>query len=181
MLRSVNIPVTHGRIELNDGVHSYPIFSSVDRTMTHGDDVYTSVLIPSGAFIPASAMYYSLANFDARFLNPTPDCVAGNCNTVGEQAAYNAMKDHLQLAHDYMADFLLVQYARHGPAYLDDSLRGRRVGGVIEEYVYPLFTDSERAAIIADVEAKLREIGDGNLDAGKATVIARVDRFILNK
>lgn len=181
VLRSVNIPVERANINLNNGTHSRPVFPSVDRSMPHGDDVYTATLIPSGAVIPTSKIFYTLAQMATKFISPAVDCVSGECNTIGEQASYNAGKDHLQLAYDYMADYILYQYARYGADYLNDSLRGPRIGGSVHEFVKPYFTDAERAAMVTAVETKVKEIGSGNLETGKSKVIARWDRFLQNK
>lgn len=181
VLRSVNIPVERVNITLNGGTHSRPAFPSVDRSMPHGDDVYTGTLTPCGAVIPTSKIFYTSAKMNAKFINPVVDCVGGECNSVGEQASYNAGKDKLQLAYDYMADFLLYHYSTQGAEYLDGTLRGPRRAGQVHEFINPYFTAEERAAMISAVENRVEEIGDGDLEAGKAKVIARWDRFYRNK
>jgi hypothetical protein len=182
VLRSVNIPVKNGYVKLNeDVIHSRPYFPTFDRGLAHGDDVYTSILSPSGVVIPPSRFFYTSFEINAKLTNPTVDCVEGDCNTTGEQASYNFRKDHLQLAYDYMADYLLCQYAYFGGEYLNNSLRGPRISGTINEYVKPYFSESERATMVAAVENKVREIGEGDLEAGKSIVLERRDRFLMNK
>lgn len=184
VLRSVNIPVERANISLNDGPpHSRPAFPSVDRSMPHGDDVYTQTLTPSGAVIPTPEIFYTFAEMNTKFINPVVDCVGDECNSVSEQASYNSGKDQLQLAYDYMADYLLYKYSYNGADYLDGTLRGPRRGinDEVEEYVKPYFNEDERAIMIDAVENKVKEIGDGDLEAGKAKVISRFDRFYQNK
>jgi hypothetical protein len=182
VLRSINIPVKHQTIHLlNDLVHSRPEFPSVDRSIPHGDDPYTATLIPSGAVIPSSKMFYTLSEMATKFINPAVDCVGNQCNTIGDQASYNSSKDQWQLAYEYMADYILYEYAQYGAGYLNDSLRGPRIGGGIHELVKPYFTDAERATMVTVVENKVREIGGGNLDTGKSKVLARFNRFLENK
>jgi hypothetical protein len=181
VLRSINIPVEHARTTFNGLIHSRPAFPSVNRSMPHGDDPYKRLLTPSGAVIPSSKIFYTSAEMIVKFLIPPVDCIRGECNTVSEQASYNSNKDHLQLACDYMVDYILYLYARDGANYLNDYLRGPIRRGVVHEYVKPYFTAEERAAIIAAVENKLREIGGGDLEAGKAKVIDRFQRFDENK
>jgi len=182
VLRGVNIPVEHARTVFYGGAsHSRPSFPSVDRSMPHGDDPYSGILVPSGAIVASSKLFYTLAQMNGKFINPPLDCVSGDCNTVGEQASYNTSKDHWQLAYDYMTDYIMYQYAQNGAAYLNDSLRGDRVGGSVQQYAKPFFTDAERAAMVTAVENKIKEIGDGNLATGKTIVIQRFNRFLGNK
>lgn len=181
VLRSVNIPVERLNIDLDNLTHSRPSFPSVDRSMPHADEVYNAVLSPSGGVVPSSQIFYSGAEMNAKFLNPPVDCVGGNCNTVGQQAGYNLGKSELVLAYAVAADYLLYDFAQYGAAYLNDRLRGPSIGGVIHEYVRPYFTPAERTAMVGVIQIKVQEIGSGDLDAGKAIVIARWNRFNQNK
>jgi hypothetical protein len=184
VLRSINIPVIHQTIRLSgDGVHSRPEFPSVDRSLVHGDDPYSQILTPSGAVIPSSKLFYTLSEMTTKFINPAVDCVENQCNTTGDQASYNSSKDHWQLAHDYMSDYILFEYSAYDVQYLLDSLRGPRTGPAssVQPYVKPYFTDAERAAMVSAVENKVREIGGGDLNAGKSKVMARYNRFHENK
>ena len=76
-----------------------------------------------------------------------------------------------------MTDYILYQYAAYGPRYLDDSLRGTRRGGSIYEFAKPLFTPSERAAMIKAVERRIKKIGGGSLKRGIQKVKARYEDF----
>ena len=80
-----------------------------------------------------------------------------------------------------MANYLLHQYAYFGGDYLNNTLRGPRREGSVEEYVKPYFTEAERASIVSAVENKVEEIGDGDLERGKSIVIERRRRFLQNK
>jgi hypothetical protein len=181
VLRSVNIPVERADINLMNQTHCRPVFPSVDKGMPHGDDPYTAILVPSGAVISSSELFYSLSQMAARFVNPTVDCVGSTCNTPGEQADYNSGKDQWQLAYDTMADYILYEYAQYGPGYLNDSLRGPRMGGGVHEFVKPYFSNAERAIMVAAVGIKIREIGRGDIEAGKRKVIDRWNRFGQNR
>lgn len=181
VLRSVNIPVRRADILLLNGTHSRPEFVSIGRSMPHGDDPYNSVLLPSGSVVPSSELLYTLEEMETRFLAPGIDCDETMCNTVGEQASYNSGRDHWQLAYLYLSDTLLYQYAQYGPEYLDDSLRGPRIGGGVVEYARPYFTEAERAVMVDAARARLLEIGGGDLEEGKSIVRARYGRFGSNK
>jgi hypothetical protein len=181
VLRSANIPVVGATIRLGDGMHSHPVFPSVNLSLPHADDVYNRVLTPSGAVVPTPDHFCTLQEMQARFLAPALDRAGDRTHTVGEQASYNAGKRHLQLAYAYMADSLLYQYADEGPRYLDDSLRGPRQGGKVQEFALPYFGAAERAAMIAAVEERLRAMGGGDLEASKAKVIQRFRQFDANR
>jgi hypothetical protein len=184
VLRSINIPVIHQTIGLSSDLpHSRPEFPSMDRSLVHGDDPYSQTLTPSGAVIPSSKMFYTLSEMTTKFINPTVDCVENQCNSTGDQASYNSSKDHWQLAYDYMSDYILYVYSEYGAQYLNDSLRGPRMGPTssVQQLAKPYFTDAERAAMVTAVENKVREIGGGDLDAGKSKVMARYYRFHENK
>jgi len=82
-----------------------------------------------------------------------------------------------------MGDGLLDIYAVHGADYLNDSLRGRRVGdeGEVREFVKPFFTAAERRAMVRAVEDRIREIGGGDLETGKTIVMTRRYLYYQNK
>lgn len=181
VLRSVNVPVLSARMLLNNGNHSRPEFPTVDLSMPHGDNPYTTVLYPSGAAIPSSELFYSTAEMTELFFAPELDCDGADCNTRGEQASYNMGKDLRRIAFAYRGDYLLYEYAVYGPDYLNDSLRGSRVGGEVQEFAHPFFEAEERAAIVAEVENVLETLGDGDLEAGKTVVRIRYGRFGGNK
>jgi len=182
VLRSVNIPVMNERVYFDgNSLHSRPFFPSIDKGLSHGDNVYTAYLTPSGAVILSSELFYTSSEINTKFISPAVDCIAGDCNTIGEQASYNKGKDHIQLAYDYMTDYILYQYAYWGGDYLNHSLRGPRSGGSVQEYVKPYFSEAERAAIVAVTENRIKEIGAGDLEAGKSKVIERRSRFLRNK
>jgi hypothetical protein len=181
VLRGVNIPVERGNIAFHNGTHARPVLLSVNRSMPHGDDPYTTTLTPSGEIIPSSILLYTSAQMNTRFLSPALDCDSGDCNTVGEQASYNSSKDQLQAAYDTMGDGLLYKYSLYGPEYLNDSLRGISYGGGIVEFAFPFFNAGQRTTMVTAVENRIREIGDGDLESGKMIVMQRYQRYGDNK
>ena len=183
MLRGVNIPVEHARTAFGESNanHSRPYFPSVDRSMPHADDVYTGVLRCSGMVIPVSELFYTSAEMTSMFISPTLDCDGSDCNTVGEQASYNSGKDHIATSWSIRADYLLYEYARNGEEHTRGSLRGPRIGGSVNEYAKPYYTEAEINTIITEIVAHLTTQGDGDLEAGKARVMARVSKWNGNK
>lgn len=183
VLRSINIPVEHGRTRFgsSNASHSRPYFPTLDLSMPHADDVYNTTFIPSGSVVPISELFYTSPEMDAKFLTPSLDCDGSDCNTVGEQASYNSGKEHVAHSWDYFGDYLLHQYARYGESYVRESLKGPRIGGSVVEYAKPYFTASERGMMINEIEAYLESLGDGDIEAGKDIVIERYSEFIQNK
>jgi hypothetical protein len=178
VLRSVNIPVESARITLDDSTHSRAAFPSVDRSLDHSDDPYNNELFPSGGATAISQLFYTYAQMNTLFFNPVLDSNNGITNTPGQQAAFNKGKHIMQIAYDYMSGGLLYEYAQFGPDYLNDSLRGPRIGtGTVVQYAYPYFTDAERASMVAAVENKVKSIGGGDLTLGKNKVVARNNLF----
>lgn len=180
VLRSVNIPVESSTMDLDGGNHSRPIFPTLNKSMPHGDDPYSRTSLPSGVPIPTAKIFYSLAEMNSKFSAPTPDCVAGTCNTVGEQAGYNLGKDKIKLVYDLRGDGILNVYASRGANYMDEYLQGPFRGGSVRPYVKPYFEAAERATMIAEIENRLTQLGGGDIEAGKAIVVARVARWHAN-
>lgn len=183
ILRSVNIPVVHARTGFgpSSARHSRPFFPTIDLSMPHADDPYNRILNPSGNVIPVSEIFYTSAEMNTKFLRPTVDCDGSDCNSVGEQASYNRIKEHLSNARLYRADYLLYYFARNGEGYVLDMLRGPRRGGTVEEYAVPYFNLSERTTIVSEIKDYLRELGEGNIELGKSIVIERSNKFNRNK
>jgi hypothetical protein len=181
VLRSVNIPVRNTQITLRlDNNHSSPLFLSVDKQLPHGDDTHGGMMVASGNAVPISEVFFSTTEVNNRFINPSIDCVSGNCNSVGNQADYNLTQYHWSLQFQHMADFPLYEYARGGNAHLDNLLIGPKINGS-PLFVKPFFESTDRVAMIAAVVTTLTEIGDGDIEAGKAKVIARYERFNQNR
>jgi hypothetical protein len=55
------------------------------------------------------------------------------------------------------------------------------MGGSVHEFVRPYFSNAERAIMVEVVGIKIREIGGGDIAAGKRKVIDRWNRFGQNR
>lgn len=177
VLRSINIPVKSSGQNLADGNHSRPEFLTLGKSMPHGDDPYTMPLDPSGNVIPTAKLFYSLSEMENKFINPARDCEGNECNTTGEQASYNTHKDQWQLAYDYMTDYMLYRYAQGGASSLNTTFIGSSTPTGEQDCVKPLFTSSERTAMISAVRSLIEELGGGDFDAGKTKIINRWTLF----
>jgi hypothetical protein len=151
--------------------------------MPHADDVYSSILIPSGNVIPVSEIFYTLSEMDSKFLNPTVQCSSVKCNTPGEQASYNAVREKLQKAADYLSDGILYYFASFGHDGLDSFLQDldHTDGDDDNGYAYPYIPFQERMAIIDAAAMEIEKIGNGDIEAGKLIVKDRFSRFHDNK
>ena len=173
VLRGANIPVENSMI----GGHSRPIFPSAGLALNHGDDIYTSIIGPSGNAVPSRKLLLSRDEWARLVESPELDCVEGKCNTPREQADFNIGRRQRQLAREYMTDWALYNYISKGPEYLNDSLRGYRVDNKFVTYAMPYLSAEERRAFIAEVEAELRRLGGGDTKKGGEIVLRRSDAF----
>lgn len=167
VLANVNIPAYRGHLTLTGGpgvdhTHARPVFPSICRSMPHGDDVYNSRLRPSGSVVPSSRIMYSLAEMQERFTAPDLEC-SSECNTTGTQASVNSARDVLQHAFEYKADSLLEPDRDR----LVETLTG------VDWFAQPLFDEETREAMADGLEDRLRAIGGGDLEAGRAIVRQR--------
>ena len=175
MLRAINIPTDRAFTLLVDSLHCRPDFPTLDRSMPHGDDPYSSILANSSQSVPIETVLYTDAEMSALFLDPIPDCNAGVCNTIGQQACHNMVRYQILRSFENRGDYLPHQYQMYGPEHLRNGvLHGIPIGGEFVTYARPLFSENEKEAIISSVEDHLTELGSGDIELGKASVSARV-------
>jgi hypothetical protein len=173
LLRTINIPVENAWSELlgcppGAALHSRPYFPSVDLSTPHADNVF-HVYFGGGVSgqLPAGDLYFSSAEMDALFLDPAVDCIGTTCNTLGEQASHNFYVYERQRCVDVLCTSIVADYALRGPAYVREQVLRDEFG-----LVYPPFSESEKDIFLEEIEAYLRLLGDGDLDAG-------IDAFLL--
>jgi hypothetical protein len=182
ILRAINIPVERAFTNLVNSLHCRPDFPTVDRSMPHGDDPYSSMLANSSQSLPIAAVFYSGAEMRELFLEPLLDCDNGVCNTLGQQACHNMVRHQILRSFEHQGDYLLHQYQMYGPEHLRDAvLHGIPIGGEFVTYARPLFSDDEKEAMISAVEEYLTELGSGDIEIGKAIVSARVSNWAAAK
>lgn len=171
-LRGVNIPVDFGTVVYSGGLHARPIFPSIAQGLSHGDDPYSALNIPTGRPLPASDFFQSLSDIQDLYLSPTPECPGGTCLSVADQASFNSAVFGLGVVVDALGDYLLETYAVRGIDEVRSRLIGPTRGG--DHFLHrPVFTVSQQNAIIAAVEAELRALGGGAIDRGEDVVRAR--------
>jgi hypothetical protein len=151
VLRSVNIPLRHGRSDLNGNNHSRPEFFTVGRNLPHGDDPYNGWTKLGQNNVPIHRIFYTDAELEDLIDSPEP--LPGK--TVGETAAFHHSKHTIALAVEYKTNYLLRKRCedRVSGASGPDSVLGSLIG----EY----YTPSELAQIEADCDAALDAIPGG--------------------
>lgn len=182
LLRSVNIPVKHGRSLLNGGNHSRPEFISIDSNLIHGDDPYNVQLLPSGSAPPSSELFLTNAEISSWIDSPALDCKPdmSKCNTTGEQASYNSSRERLLIGKAYLPDYFL-QLACTDKPYLQESLIGNHVGGELKTYIKPFLTPIEQQDFLNAVDNKLKSIGGGDWNKGCEIAKKRWAQFGVNR
>jgi hypothetical protein len=176
LMRAANIPAQAADWRV-DGGHRRTVFPSLGRSLVHADDVHSRTMLPTGSAPPTAAIFPLTSVVTARYDAPTAvECGPSRCHSTAEQGSFNASRRDLEIARDALGDYLLLDYARGGATSLDRLLQAADSTGALR-YAKPLFTDAERAAIIANVEAALRTAGGGDLAAGEAVVEARSGKF----
>jgi len=174
MLRAINMPAELAQIIFDEIYHCRPIFQSVDRSMTHGDDPYNTITLNSSRTVPVSELFYTSAQMQTLFVSPVPDCNGAICNTVSQQAIHNSIRQKIERSFEHRGDYLLRQYQKYGPDHLRDVvLHGIQRGGETVTYAYPLFSETEKDAMILAIEDHLTTLGGGDIEAGKAIVSIR--------
>jgi hypothetical protein len=140
----------------------------------HSDDFYGLYFRPYGEPIPPTSDYFfSYADLDSLIDNPADLDDNGEeppvYNTVCEQGTYNGRREHLLLATPDVTTPYLHRYAVYGSAVIEDHITG--------DFAQPLLDAAERAAFLADIDAKILAYGDGNWTAGHNYVVEQQNRF----
>lgn len=171
MLRTTNIPVAPaltnlGRIDPpTDNNHSRPLFLTLDLSMPHADDALGSLTAP-GMPVPVDVMFWTSEEIETLTVSPSLDCDGPVCNTRGAQSSYNILRKRYGDVLALNGDFLLNKYANEGSQGIHDSLTD-------PGFALELFSIAERDQAVADIEAELTRIGDGDIEAGKSVVSSR--------
>jgi hypothetical protein len=103
VLRSVNIPVRHGRTNFSGANHSRPEFFSVGQNLAHGDDPYSRLIGAGHPTPPIDLAFYTDADLAAQIDNPMP--LPGK--TVAETASANYLRKFGDIAIQYKSEYLL--------------------------------------------------------------------------
>jgi len=187
-MRAVNIPTVHGRTDLSGGLgwpcgtHSRIEFPTLKKNpgdtpglgVMHSDDFYNLYHRPHGFPVIETFEYFfngdELAELidDPAELDGTDD-VPPVYNSVCDQGSYNGRLTHHLLAIPDPTGPYLYRYAVYGASALEDELTG--------DFAQPLLDPIERAAFLADIDAKIVAYGGGTWIIGRNYVVAQQNRF----
>lgn len=174
LLRSLNIPVELEWVTLQwpdgGGGHRRPIFPSLGKTMSHGDDPYEWWLEPLLAPVSVEELFHDfpqVSDSAERYYGPFyplldahgVDCAGGVCNSDSEQTTYLRTRHLLATSFAYGTGFLDDVFVRHG----EPGLRGTLTG----PFVAPYFGGAEQDSMVAAVEQRVRDLGGGDLERGR--------------
>jgi hypothetical protein len=104
-MRTVNVPVRHGRSNFSGQIHSRPEFFSVGKNFAHGDDPYNGWVRLGHNVVPIARVFWSDADLHAQIDAPAP--LPGK--TVLETASHNKDKQLVGLAVEFKTNYLLHQ------------------------------------------------------------------------
>ena len=186
-LRTVNIPVIHGRSIITNSFdgspheHSRIELPTLRRSSTeglgialyHSDDFYNAQLVPwGGGVVPSARLFYTFDEIETLIDNPQDiDCRAdGQCNTPHGQATQNNGRFVSLLAREYLPGWYLKKHTV-SPETLDEALRGIHAGGVLQEFALPFLSESEREDFLQAAEAEIEALGNGNYNDGVAELL----------
>jgi hypothetical protein len=151
VLRSVNIPVRHGR-SLFDGLsHSRPEFFTVGQSLAHGDDPYNGFVKPGHNSVPVERIFFDDAALQAQIDNPAP--LPGR--TVSQTAEFNKNKRLASLGVEFLTDYPLVARC------IDQRSGQTGTASELWQMLHDFYTDAEIDAIAARCDAETATIPRG--------------------
>ena len=192
-LRTVNIPVVHGRTVMTNSFEGFPHEHSRIELPTlrksptedlgiavfHSDDFYNSRFKPWGStVVPSVRLFYTSDEIDTLIDDPEHiDCrPGGECNTPWGQATQNDGRYMSLVAREYLPGYYLKSYCA-SPETLDEILRGMHVGGELQEFALPYLDEAERLDFLQAAQAEIEALGGGDFDAGAAEVSFLYSRY----
>lgn len=167
-LRTINIPVIHGRTCLaNPGegcqCHSRIELPTVRKNATedlgiavvHSDDFYSGYLKPWGnGTVPSPELFYTFDEINTLIDDPQDIDFP---NTPCQQATQNHYRHWSLIAREYLPGYYLQKCGESNES-LDDILRG--------SYALPYLNESERLDFREAARTEITNLGDGNFSNG---------------
>lgn len=152
VLRTVNIPVKHGRSNLSGDNHSRAEFFSVGKNLKHGDDPYNGWVRLGINNVPIHRIF--LSNAEITSLIDAPVALPGK--TVPETASFNHAKFSIDLAIEFKTNYLLNFRC-------DDKTSGINTGAgsKVWENLHEFYTDAQIAVIVAGCDTAIAAIPGG--------------------
>lgn len=138
VLRSVNIPVKHGRSVFGTAVHSRAEFFTEGKNLLHGDDLYNAWIRLGINNVPIEKIFVDDSSMHSLVDAPSP--LPGK--TAGETSGYNHTKRLIALAITYKTNYLL--WLRCLDISTGASLQNSKLWKELHDY----YSDAEISATI---------------------------------
>lgn len=144
MLRTINIPVRHGRSNFSGTGHSRAEFFTVSRNFAHSDDPYNQWVLPGHNNVPIHRIFLDNAQLEALIDAPPPDA-----------ASLNHRKLLANLAVEFKTDTLL----RERCFDISHGLTGHDMH--VWKDLHEFHSDAEINTIVAQCNAAIAAIPGG--------------------
>jgi hypothetical protein len=152
VLRTVNIPVNHGRSNFSGNNHSRAEFFTESKNLKHGDDPYNGWVRLGVNNVPIHRIF--LTNAEITSLIDAPVALPGK--TVPETASFNHAKFSLDLAIEFKTSYLLKFRCQDKVSGINTG-----AGSKVWENLNEFYTNAQIAAIVADCDTAIAAIGGG--------------------
>jgi hypothetical protein len=152
VLRTVNIPVKHGRSNFGGALHSRAEFFSVGKNLRHGDDPYNGWVRLGVNNIPVDRLFLTDAQLTSLIDAPTPRPGM----TVPQTASYNHGKIYVDLAIEFKTNYILDMRCHDLHSGVVTG-----AGSLLWNNLHDYYTDSQIASIAVSLDSALAMIPGG--------------------
>lgn len=151
VLRTVNIPVRHGRSNFSGNSHSRPECFSVAKSLAHGDDLYNGWVRLGQNNVPIGEVFWDHADLQAQVDHPSPRPGM----TVPETGSFHHRQRLIQLAVQHKTNNLLRLRCQ------DLGTGNTGSASQLWQNLNPYYTDAELAVIAQACDDALDAIPGG--------------------
>jgi hypothetical protein len=151
LLRTLNVPVRHGRTNFSGASHSRPEFFSVGRNFAHGDDPYNGWTRLGVNNVPIARLFYTDTELHDSI--DAPPALPGK--TVPETTSFNHEKRQIALAVEFKTNYLLRLRC------LDVASGATGTSSQVWSNIHSYYTDAQIAAINTACDTAIAAIPGG--------------------
>jgi len=144
LLRTVNIPVRHGRTNFDGNSHSRAEFFSAGQNLAHGDDPYNGWVRLGHNNVPIERIFYDNASLAAQIDGVPPHTTSVNHD-----------RKQVALAVEFKTEYLLHYRC------LDHASGATGSASQLWQNIHDFYTDAQVAAIAADCDTAIAAIAGG--------------------
>jgi hypothetical protein len=152
VLRTINIPVKHGRSNFSGNSHSRAEFFTVNRNLGHGDDPYNGWVRLGINNVPINRVFYTDAEISSLIDAPAP--LPGK--TVAETASFNHSKHSVDLAIEFKTNYLLRYRCQDKTSGINNG-----AGSKVWDNLHEFYTNAQIDTIVAACDTAIAAIAGG--------------------